>query len=121
MQSTPLASPIGVAMPSRAPVALALVLAAAPPTLARAADGPPAPARAKQVTGGARWDAVQTSYTRTTVRSGGLEGVVETWRDVWRGSVTVPFTLANNQIYVDVLLNGKGPFRALCDTGARTS
>lgn len=30
---------------------------------------------------------------------------------------TVPFQLINNHIYVDVMLNGKGPFRMLCDTG----
>lgn len=34
-------------------------------------------------------------------------------------SVTVPFELVNNHIYVDVLLNGKGPFRVLCDTGGQ--
>ncbi|MFN7971855.1 MAG: aspartyl protease family protein [Acidobacteriota bacterium] len=32
-------------------------------------------------------------------------------------SVTVPFELLNNHIYVDVTLNGKGPFKLLCDTG----
>ncbi len=32
-------------------------------------------------------------------------------------STTVPFELLNNHIYVDVRLNGKGPFRLLCDTG----
>ncbi len=32
-------------------------------------------------------------------------------------STTVPFTLVNNHIYIDVTLNGKGPFRLLCDTG----
>jgi hypothetical protein len=32
-------------------------------------------------------------------------------------SVTVPFELANNHIYVDVKLNGRGPYRLLCDTG----
>ncbi len=32
-------------------------------------------------------------------------------------STTVPFALVNNHIYVDVKLNGKGPFRLLCDTG----
>ncbi|MBZ5588098.1 MAG: aspartyl protease family protein [Acidobacteriia bacterium] len=30
---------------------------------------------------------------------------------------TVPFELVNNHIYVDVKLNGKGPYRLLCDTG----
>lgn len=34
-----------------------------------------------------------------------------------RTSTTVPFTLINNHIYVDVTLNGKGPYRLLCDTG----
>jgi hypothetical protein len=34
-----------------------------------------------------------------------------------RTSTTVPFTLVNNHIYVDVKLDGKGPYRLLCDTG----
>ncbi|HYL06735.1 MAG TPA: aspartyl protease family protein [Thermoanaerobaculia bacterium] len=32
-------------------------------------------------------------------------------------SSSVPFELVNNHIYVDVKLDGKGPFRLLCDTG----
>ena len=32
-------------------------------------------------------------------------------------STTVPFELINNHIYVQVKLNGQGPFRLLCDTG----
>jgi len=32
-------------------------------------------------------------------------------------STTLPFELLNNHIYVEVKLNGKGPFRMLCDTG----
>lgn len=32
-------------------------------------------------------------------------------------STTVPFELLNNHIYVDVKLNGKGPYRLMCDTG----
>ncbi|MFL5299881.1 MAG: aspartyl protease family protein [Anaeromyxobacteraceae bacterium] len=32
-------------------------------------------------------------------------------------STTVPFQLVNNHIYLDVTLNGQGPFRLLCDTG----
>jgi hypothetical protein len=32
-------------------------------------------------------------------------------------STTVPFTLANNHIYLDVKLNGRGPFRLLLDSG----
>ena len=32
-------------------------------------------------------------------------------------STTVPFELLNNHIYVQVKLNGRGPFRLLCDTG----
>lgn len=32
-------------------------------------------------------------------------------------SVSVPFELLNNHIYLDVTLEGKGPFRLLCDTG----
>jgi hypothetical protein len=34
-----------------------------------------------------------------------------------KSSTTVPFELLNNHIYVQVKLNGKGPFRVLCDTG----
>jgi len=34
-----------------------------------------------------------------------------------RTSTTVPFALINNHIYLDVRLNGQGPFRLLCDTG----
>jgi len=34
-----------------------------------------------------------------------------------KSSTTVPFELFNNHIYVEVKLNGKGPFRVLCDTG----
>jgi hypothetical protein len=32
-------------------------------------------------------------------------------------STAVPFELLNNHIYLDVKLNGKGPYRFLCDTG----
>ena len=32
-------------------------------------------------------------------------------------STTIPFDLLNNHIYVQVKINGKGPFRILCDTG----
>lgn len=32
-------------------------------------------------------------------------------------STTVPFELLNNHIYVEVKLNGKGPYRLMCDTG----
>jgi hypothetical protein len=32
-------------------------------------------------------------------------------------STTIPFDLLGNHIYVQVKLNGKGPFRMLCDTG----
>ncbi len=32
-------------------------------------------------------------------------------------STAVPFDLVNNHIYVDVRLNGRGPFRMICDTG----
>ena len=34
-----------------------------------------------------------------------------------KSSTTVPFELLNNHIYVEVKLNGQGPFRMLCDTG----
>jgi hypothetical protein len=36
-----------------------------------------------------------------------------------KSSTTVPFELLNNHIYLDVVLNGKGPFRLLCDTGGQ--
>ena len=32
-------------------------------------------------------------------------------------SATVPFELVNNHIYIQARLNGRGPFRMLCDTG----
>jgi len=32
-------------------------------------------------------------------------------------SATVPFELLNNHIYVQARINGKGPYRLLCDTG----
>jgi hypothetical protein len=32
-------------------------------------------------------------------------------------STTIPFELINNHIYLEVKLNGKGPYRVLCDTG----
>jgi Aspartyl protease/PDZ domain len=32
-------------------------------------------------------------------------------------STTVPFKLLNNHIYLEVKLNGKGPYRLMCDTG----
>jgi len=32
-------------------------------------------------------------------------------------STTIPFELINNHIYIQVSLNGKGPFQFLCDTG----
>jgi hypothetical protein len=32
-------------------------------------------------------------------------------------STTIPFELLNNHIYVQVKINGNGPFRMLCDTG----
>ncbi len=32
-------------------------------------------------------------------------------------SATIPFELLNNHIYVQVKVNGKGPYRFLCDTG----
>lgn len=34
-----------------------------------------------------------------------------------KSSTTVPFDLVNNHIYMDVLLNGKGSFRIMFDTG----
>ena len=34
-----------------------------------------------------------------------------------KSSTTVPFELLNNHIYLDVKLNGHGPYRMLCDTG----
>jgi hypothetical protein len=34
-----------------------------------------------------------------------------------RTATTLPFQLANHHVYVDVRLNGKGPFRLLADTG----
>ena len=78
-------------MSARTSVAFALVLAF--PCVVRAANLHPALARAKQATGGARWDAVQTIYTRATLKVGGLEGVVEDWADVRRGRYAHRYTL----------------------------
>lgn len=80
-------------MTTRTPVVLALALATALPSHLRAADVHAALARAKQATGGARWDAVQTTYTRAKLKAGGLEGVVETWADVQRGRYASRYTL----------------------------
>ena len=35
-------------------------------------------------------------------------------------STTVAFELINNHIYIPVKLNGRGPYRLLCDTGGAT-
>jgi hypothetical protein len=34
-------------------------------------------------------------------------------------STTIPFTLIDNHVYLDVMLNGKGPFRFIFDTGGQ--
>jgi len=34
-----------------------------------------------------------------------------------KSATTIPFELLNNHMYVQVKLNGKGPYRLLCDTG----
>lgn len=34
-----------------------------------------------------------------------------------KSSTTIPFELINNHIYVNATINGKGPYRVLCDTG----
>ena len=34
-----------------------------------------------------------------------------------KGSTSLPFALVNNHVYLDVKLNGKGPYRLMCDTG----
>ncbi len=34
-----------------------------------------------------------------------------------KSSFTIPFKLLNNHIYVDIKLNGRGPYRVICDTG----
>jgi PDZ domain/Aspartyl protease len=78
-------------MSARTLVALALTTAF--PSFTRAADLHPALARAKQATGGARWDPVQTTYTRAKLKIGGLEGVVEDWGDVQRGRYAHRYTL----------------------------
>ncbi len=34
-----------------------------------------------------------------------------------KSSSKIPFKLLNNHIYVDIKLNGRGPYRVICDTG----
>lgn len=72
-------------MPARPLAALALAALVAVPPAAAAADPGAVLQRAKSATGGDRWNAVRTVYTRARVRSGGLDGVEETWLDVRRG------------------------------------
>ncbi|HET8541868.1 MAG TPA: aspartyl protease family protein, partial [Anaeromyxobacter sp.] len=79
-------------MSARWPLAVALTLATAPPDVASAGDPRAVLDRAKQATGGARWDGVQTTYTRARLKAGGLEGVVETWADVRRGRYARRYT-----------------------------
>ncbi len=76
-----------------APLALALLAASPPPPTTSKTDPNAALARAKQATGGDRWNGIESSYTRSKVRSGGLDGVVETWADVRRGRYVSRFTL----------------------------
>jgi hypothetical protein len=53
-------------MLARTPVALALAVTTLFPSLIRAADPHEALARAKEATGGARWDAARTNYVRAS-------------------------------------------------------
>jgi hypothetical protein len=38
--------------------------------------------------------------------------------DGGKGSFTIPFELVDNRIFVNVMLEGRGPFRFILDTGA---
>ncbi len=68
-----------------------LVLAGSSPT--RAADPQDALARFKEATGGARWDAVATAHTVSSVEASGLRGRAESWDDVRRGRYVTRYTL----------------------------
>jgi hypothetical protein len=76
-------------MPPRTlPVALVVAVALAGSPLSRgaaAADPGAVLSRAKQATGGDRWDAVKTLVVRGKLRAGGLEGGVESWSDLRTG------------------------------------
>jgi Aspartyl protease/PDZ domain len=61
--------------------ALAVLAAASP---ARPADPQAALARFKEVTGGARWDAVTSVHATLAVAASGMHGRTETWDDVVR-------------------------------------
>jgi hypothetical protein len=82
-------------MSARAPfaTAVAALLAAALPRVPDAADPGAVLARAKRASGGERWDALKTTYTRAKLAIGGLEGVIETWADVRRGRYVTRYTL----------------------------
>jgi hypothetical protein len=61
------------------------------------------------------------SATRTAVRPASAyalpAGAPRDWTLPATGRITVPFRLANNHIFVDVKVDGKGPFPFLVDTG----
>jgi hypothetical protein len=80
-------------MPPRVPLALAALVLAAPPRVATPTDPQSVLARAKRASGGERWDALRTTYTRTKLAVGGLEGVVESWADLRRGRYAYRYTL----------------------------
>jgi hypothetical protein len=55
-----------------------------------------------------------TAYARPTAPPAGAS------IDGGAASVTLPFRLLNNHIYVDARVNGKGPYTVLVDTGGHT-
>jgi hypothetical protein len=90
----------------------------------RTVEGLAVPFSVRQSNGNAKYDQV------TTLRSISFAEPVDAARFelpappppdyALRGNATstsVPFELVNNHIYVDVKLNGRGPYRLLCDTG----
>ena len=61
------------------------------------------------------------SATRTAARPATAytlpKGAPRDWTLPAEGRITVPFRLANNHIFVDIMVDGKGPFPFLVDTG----
>lgn len=68
-----------------------LVLAAS--SSARAADSKDALSRFKDVSGGARWDAITSLHATYAVAASGLHGRTESWGDVRRGRYVSRYAL----------------------------
>ena len=98
----------------------------------RVVDGIPIPFRTRESRGDQAYDSIAT-IVEVHVNSTLPDGVFEiptappdftppdfAIRDTC-GLTEVPFQLIDNHIYVDVNLNGQGPFAFLCDTGGANS